>query len=149
MFTFFPLVSHLSVLYVTVFVLNGGMILVEISLKTSCETLVFQTCQTNLYIYIKKKKWNDMFYLMTHSTHFLNLWLYGIGHMVKDNSGSKREKPAATTTWATLSNYQQRSFYMHHYPTDWIAHTKPFVTPDVEHWLEWEIAQWINHERLI
>ena len=32
-------------------------------------------------------------------------------------------------------------FYMH-YPTARIAHTMAFVKPVVEHWLEWEIAQW-------
>ena len=31
----------------------------------------------------------EMFYLMTHSTHFI-LRLYGIGHMVKDHSDSER-----------------------------------------------------------
>ena len=30
-----------------------------------------------------------------------------------------------------------------HHPTDRIAHTTAFVTPVVEHWLEWEIAQWV------
>ena len=33
-----------------------------------------------------------MFYLMTHSTHFI-LQLYGIGHMVKDHSDSERGNP--------------------------------------------------------
>ena len=34
-----------------------------------------------------------------------------------------------------------------HHPTDRIAHTTAFVTPDVEHWLEREIAQWVHpHE---
>ena len=33
----------------------------------------------------------DMFYLTTHSTHFI-LRLYGVGHMVKDHSDSEREK---------------------------------------------------------
>ena len=33
-----------------------------------------------------------------------------------------------------------------HHPTDRIAHTTAFVTPVVEHWLEWEIAQWVHHE---
>ena len=32
------------------------------------------------------------------------------------------------------------------FPTDRIIHTTAFVTPVVEHWLEWEIAQWIDHE---
>ena len=27
-----------------------------------------------------------------------------------------------------------------HHPTDRISHTTAFVTPVVEHWLEWEIA---------
>ena len=27
--------------------------------------------------------------------------------------------------------------------TDRITHTTSFVTPVVEHWLEWEIAQWV------
>ena len=31
-----------------------------------------------------------------------------------------------------------------HHPTDRIAHTTVFVTPVVEHWLEREIAQWID-----
>ena len=49
--------------------------------------------------------------------------------MVKDHSDSER-KPAAT-----LSDYLQGFFYMHH-PIDRIIHTTAFVTPDVEHWLE-------------
>ena len=32
----------------------------------------------------------EMYYLTTHSTHFY-LRLYGVGHMVKDHSDSKRE----------------------------------------------------------
>ena len=32
------------------------------------------------------------FYLTTHSTHFI-LLLYGVGHMVKDNSDSERRNP--------------------------------------------------------
>ena len=31
-----------------------------------------------------------------------------------------------------------------HHPTDRITHTTAFVTPVVEHWLEWEIAQWVH-----
>ena len=36
-----------------------------------------------------------------------------------------------------------------HHPTDRTAHTTAFVTPVMEHWLEWEIAQWVHHEGLI
>ena len=49
--------------------------------------------------------------------------------MVNDLSDSER-KPAAAT-WATLSDYQQRFFYMHH-PTDRIAHITAFVTIQAE-----------------
>ena len=31
-----------------------------------------------------------------------------------------------------------------HHPTDRITHTKAFITPVVEHWLELEIAQWVH-----
>ena len=31
-----------------------------------------------------------------------------------------------------------------HRPTDRITHTRAFVTPVVEHWLEREIAQWVH-----
>ena len=31
-----------------------------------------------------------------------------------------------------------------HHPTDRITHTTAFVTPVVEHWLEWEIVQWVH-----
>ena len=31
-----------------------------------------------------------------------------------------------------------------HHPTDRIAHTTAFVTPVMEHWVEWEIAQWVH-----
>ena len=31
-----------------------------------------------------------------------------------------------------------------HHPTDRITHTTAFVTPVVEHWLEREIAQWVE-----
>ena len=33
-----------------------------------------------------------------------------------------------------------------HYPTDRITHTTAFDSQVVEHWLEWEIAQWVHHE---
>ena len=33
-----------------------------------------------------------------------------------------------------------------HPPTDRMTHTTAFVTPVVDHWLEREIAQWVNHE---
>ena len=76
-----------------------------------------------------------MFYLTTHSTHFI--YGYMVSHMVKDHSDCER-KPA-TATWAILSDY------MHH-PTDRMTYT--FITPVVEHWLEREIA-WILQSRVV
>ena len=55
----------------------------------------------------------------------------------------ERERKPAAVTWATLFDWQQGFFYMHH-PTDRITHTTAFVTPVVQHWLEREIAQWIH-----
>ena len=34
-----------------------------------------------------------MFYLTTHSTHFIYGYKYGVGHMVKDHSDSERGNP--------------------------------------------------------
>ena len=59
------------------------------------------------------------------------LWLYGIEHVLNDHSDNER-KPAAGTTWAVLSNWQQRNFYIYH-PTDRIACTTAFVIAVVEH----------------
>ena len=84
----------------------------------------------------------EMFYLTTHSTHFIYGYMASDIIMLKYHTDSERGKPAAAT-WATLSDYQQGFFYMHH-PTDRIAHTTAFVTPVVEHWLEREIAQWVH-----
>ena len=73
-----------------------------------------------------------------HSTHFI------YSYMASDHKGplKYRERKSAATTWAMISDWQQGFFYMHH-PTGRITHTTTFVTPVVEHWLEWEIAQWV------
>ena len=39
--------------------------------------------------YNKREGRKEMFFLTTHSTHFI-LRLYGVGHMVKDHSDSER-----------------------------------------------------------
>ena len=52
-----------------------------------------------------------MFYLMTHSTHFI--YGYMESDVCKGPLRLRERKPAAATTWATLSN-------MHH-PTERIA----------------------------
>ena len=102
-----------------------------------------------------------MFYLTTHSTHFIygymasDIWLrkegnvlfndalntfylrlYGVRHMVKDHSDSEKGNP--------LSPHRLHLSINMHHPTDRITHTKAFVTRVVEHWLEREIAQWVH-----
>ena len=77
-----------------------------------------------------------MFYLTTHSTHFIygymasDIWLRTILIVRKE-------------THCRHIGYSYRLtakgfFYMHH-PTDRIAHTMAFDTPVVEHWLERDI----------
>ena len=73
-----------------------------------------------------------MFYLTTHSTHFI--YGYMASDMVKDHSDSERGNPLPP---------HELLFSINH-PTYRIAHTTAFVTPVVEHWLEREIAQWVH-----
>ena len=49
----------------------------------------------------RKEGRKEMFYLTTHSTHFI--YGYMASDVVKDHSDSERGKPAAAT-WATLFN---------------------------------------------
>ena len=81
-------------------------------------------------VYIVKDHWyqerkegrKEMFYLTTHSTHFIwhQTWLRTILIVRKE-----------TRCRHVGSDYQQVFFYMHH-PTDRITHTTAFVTPVVE-----------------
>ena len=80
-----------------------------------------------------------MFYLTTHSTHFVygymasDIWLWII-LIVRKETRCRHIR--------LLFPINSKFFYMHH-PTDRIAHTTTFVTPVVEHWLERKIAQWV------
>ena len=67
--------------------------------------------------------------------------------MVKDHSDSERGnlQPLRGLLFPISSKVP---FYMHH-PTDRIAHITTFVTPVLEHWLEQEIANWVQYERSI
>ena len=90
--------------------------------------------ESHLYGYtsLGNKREREMFYLTTHSTHFI------YGYMASD-------------IWIrTILIVRKETrcrhiglFYMH-YPTDSIIHTTAFVTPVVELWLEREIAQWVH-----
>ena len=42
-----------------------------------------------IYGYKEGRKKEEMFYLTTHSTHFMYGYNYGVGHMIKDHSESE------------------------------------------------------------
>ena len=73
-----------------------------------------------------------MFYLTTHSTHFI-YELYGVGHMVKYHSDSERGNPLAPH--GLLCPINSKGSFICIIP-DKITHTTSFITPGVEHWLE-------------
>ena len=85
-----------------------------------------------------------MFYLTTHSTHFIYGYNYGVRHMVKDHSNSERGYPLPPHRLLFPISY--KGSFICTIPQTVIAHTTAFVTPVYEHWLEREIAQWVHHE---
>ena len=91
------------------------------------------------YSNIKGRK--EMFYLTTHSTHFIYGYMAS-WHMVKDHSDSEWGNPLPPH--GLLFPINSKGFFYMHNPIDRIAHTTAFVTPVVEHWLEREIAQWVH-----
>ena len=78
------------------------------------------------YCYNTGRKEGNALFNDTLNTFYL--WLYGIGHMIKDHSDSERGNPLPPHRLL--------------FPIT----SKAFVTPVVEHWLEREIAQWVHHE---
>ena len=93
---------------------------------------VYLMNNVSVFALIRLEGRKEMFYLTTHSTHFI------YGYMASD-------------IWLrTILIVRKETrcrhigfFYMHH-PTDRIAHTTAFVTPVVEHWPEREITQWVH-----
>ena len=69
------------------------------------------------------------------------LWLYGIGHVIKDHSDSEGGSPLLPLHGYFFQLAPRALLY-----TDRIVHTMAFVTPVVEHWLERDVAQCIHHE---
>ena len=86
--------------------------------------------------FVERRK--EMFYLTTHSTHFI------YGYMMSDiwqrTTQIAKEEPCRRHM-----DYSFRLFCMHHL-TDRITHTTAFLKPVVDYWLEREIAQWVHHE---
>ena len=81
----------------------------------------------------------EMFYLRTHSTHFIygymasDIWLRTI-LIVKKETRSRHIGYSFRLTARVLL----------YASSDRITHTTAFVTPVVGHWLEREIAQWVH-----
>ena len=69
------------------------------------------------------------------------LWLYGVGHMVKDHLDSERGNPLLPHGLLFLIN--SKGSFICTIPHR-LAHTTAFVTPVMEYWLEQEIAQWVH-----
>ena len=72
----------------------------------------------------------EMFYLTTHSTHFI--YGYMASDMVKDHSDSEKGNPLPPH--GLLFPINSKGSFICTIP-DRIAHTTAFVTPVVEHWL--------------
>ena len=85
----------------------------------------------------------EMFYLTTHSTHFIygymasDIWLRTI-LIVREETHCRHR---------LLFLISSKGSFICTIP-DRIAHTTAFVTPVVEHWLEQEIAQWVHPWRI-
>ena len=83
----------------------------------------------------KRKGRKEMFYLMTHSTHFI--YDYMVSDMVK-------ERVNLLPPHGLLFLIRIKGSFISIIP-DRIIHTTAFITPVMEHWLEREIAQWVHH----
>ena len=86
----------------------------------------------------KKEGRKEMFYLTTHSTHFI--YGYMASDICKRATQIDREE--------TCCRHMDYSFRLPArvllYASFMMIHTTAFVTPVVEHWLEREIAQWVH-----
>ena len=106
-----------------------------------CTSLILSVCvvdvcwkQPHTCVFIILWKEGRTF-LFSDALNIFYLRLYGVRHMVKDHSDSEKGN--------LLPTYGLQRVLLCALPTDRITHTTAFVTPIVEHWLKWEIAQWV------
>ena len=121
----------------TVYINSQCHIFRPIRVTTVLTPYTFNTAHRTLtrnLVHVQDKR-KEMFYLTTHSTHFI-LRLYGVGHMVKDHSDSERGNQLPPH--GLLFPINRKGSFICTIPQDRIAHTTAFVTPVVEHWLERE-----------
>ena len=81
--------------------------------------------------------------VLFHALNTFYLQLYDNGHMVKDQSDSKRGNLLLPLHGLLFLISFKESMY---HSTDRIAYTMAFVIPVVEHQLEWEMTQWVHNE---
>ena len=94
------------------------------------------------FIYGDMEGRKEMFYLTTHSTHFLK------GDMASDIWWRTTQKVREETRCRHIGySFRLAARDLLYAPSqNRTAHTMTFVTPVMEHWLEREIAQWVPHE---
>ena len=65
--------------------------------------VISYTRDSDLIYRTANERRKEMFYLTTHSTHFIYGYTYMASNMIKDHSDSEERKPAAAI-WAILSD---------------------------------------------
>ena len=87
----------------------------------------------------RRKEGNVLFY---NALNIFYLWLYGVGCMVKYHRYSQRGIFLHGLLFFRLA--ARDPLYVPFKKQDSTYHA--FVMPVVEHWLEWEMAQWVHHD---
>ena len=95
--------------------------------------------------YEAKEGRKEMFYLTTHSTHFI--YGYMVSGIWLRTTQIVREETRCRHMGYSF-RLAARVLYMHH-PIDRIAYNTAFITSVVEHWLEREIHQWDMSRRFM
>ena len=104
---------------------------------------------TNLTHFKFGYKWLQLENVLFNDTlNVFYLQLYSAKHMLKDHSDSELENPLSPLHGLHFLISSKFFSFICTIP-DSIAYTMTFITPVMEHWLEWEIAQWVYHEESI
>ena len=103
------------------------------------EAAADEHCNTKSHVTARQRKEGNVLFNDALNTFYLRL--YGVRHMVKNHSDSKRGNPLLPHRLLFL--IRSKGSLICTIP-DRIAHTMTFVTPVVEHWLEREIAQLVH-----
>ena len=92
------IITHGNILNRMLSVVHGGS--AEVVMPSTFTSVIKTVLVISVSdIFYKKRKIKEVFYSMTHLTHFI----YGIGPMIKDHS---YRKSTVTISWATLSDKQ-------------------------------------------